>query len=155
MVRQIPNSTAAALIAPLVGGPAFVTGIVLVELIQNFPKPIEIAPDEVVRSLGFIVFSIIPGWMAAIFPCAIGAGLMAHWGSRQLWTRHLLIWALAGFLPVPLISIAINGFTNDALLGGILFALPCILCALICRKLTSWRDPMVAVEPVVAPAVAV
>ncbi len=156
MARQIPHYVLGALIAPLAGGPAFVAGLVLVDVAQAFPGQVDLRSDWLAHGIGFSALSIIPGWLFAFLPCLIGAAFMAHWGRFVPTTRHPLVWGLAGFLSVSIAVLAVEGIAEKTLAAVTMYGLPGLVCALICRKFTTWRDPIaVADEPVVPPAIAV
>lgn len=158
MAQQIPHYAAAVLIAPIAGGSAFVAALGLVQLSKGFPKALQVTSRDLTEFLMFLPISLIPGWFFAVLPCVIGAGLMAHLGSKLIWSRNPLVWALAGLLPTLLASTMINGLVPDAGEAIFAFGIPSIICALICRRFTRWDDAaglVGPVKPAVLPAVAV
>jgi hypothetical protein len=156
MERQIPHYALGIVLAPMMGGPSFMAGLGLMALADRFPEALEVTSKDVTQALAFLAMSIVPGWIFAVIPCAIGAALMAQLGVALRWTRAPLVWALAGLLPAVIGSLFNDTLTGDALVGILIFGTPGIICALVCRKFTSWRDPIAVMEePAVPPAVAV
>jgi hypothetical protein len=156
MERQIPEFALGVLVAPLMGGPGFMAGLGLMAVVDSFPEAIEVTSKDVAQAFIFLPMSVIPGWILAILPCLIGTIIMARIGATRRWARAPMIWALAGLLPTMVVCLINIGFTSEALAGILIFGTPSIICALVCRKLTSWRDPLpVMEEPKVPPAVAV
>ena len=158
MAQQIPHYGLAILVAPLAGGPGFIAGFGLLDLIEQFPNAIALTSKDMTDFLAVMAVSTIGGWFFAFLPCLIGTILMAGLGATKKWARAPILWALAGALPAVVISLIKESFTDEALTGIALFSIPGILCALICRLLTRWHDakPLAAkLKPVVLPAVAV
>ena len=127
---------AAAALASLIAGPAFITAFPLIEFYRSLPAPIEIDGADILSLLQIMPTFALIGALIAFIPNLVGTLVMSRWSYRSWLARTPLAWIVAGGISGGAIGYLLTG--GDTILGLTpAFVVTGGLCAGMCRLLVD------------------
>ena len=144
-MRSTSSILAGTIAASLLASPLLLLSIIIGFLIRY--------PDElhglnilhIVVVILLLAVSAPLGFVFAGLPVFFGAAVMSWLGRHAPESRSPIVWgaagaALATVVSIPFLTFLIGESEGDPLLWILAFTIPGIICALVCRRLTTWSD---------------
>ncbi|MFA6115009.1 MAG: hypothetical protein WC729_13485 [Sphingomonas sp.] len=144
-MRSTSSILASTAAASLLAGPLLLLSII-VGIVVQYPEELL---DIDGRQIGFVMLvlaaSVPIGFFIAGLPIFFGAAVMSWLGWRAPESRSPIVWGAAGaafatLFSIPFVAWLVHGSRENPLPLILAFTTPGIICALVCRHLTTWLD---------------
>jgi hypothetical protein len=144
-MRTTSSILAGTVAASLVAGPLLLSSVLASETLLHPGKLYAVNGDQIGFVLLMLAASAPVGFFFACLPIFFGAATMSWLGRHAPESRSSFVWgavgvALASIVSIPFIMVMGPVPDENPLPLLMAFSISGAICAVICRRMTSWPD---------------